>query len=142
MEVSDKRDVILITLLIDFFLLYIVIRRYQRLKRIELTYIYLVFISHAILYLSIYYSFNKIIDLLHYLLLIFLILGIIIKDSLLLLLIVLILNLIQILWVIKGRCILNTDRETLFGYSKSLNVISIIYLSILSFKLGIVNIRS
>lgn len=122
---------------LDLFLLYILYFRYNRLSRFDFGYIVSILCSHFLLLLALSKKWYRVIDILHYFLFLSIVLSIFINDLLLQSIVLFLISLIQILWIWKERCIMNTSETgTFWGYSKFLTSMTLLFTILLSIKFG------
>ena len=90
---------------------------------------------HFLFYISLFYDFKKIINILHLSVFIFPTIAIFSSHFSIKLLSLLFLILIQILWIKEKRCILN-ELDDKFGYSQELSIYVLFLTSIISIMVG------
>lgn len=103
---KDKTILNLITIIIDIFLLYIMFNK--DIETIDKIFIYVTFICHFIFYVALSLENSILLDLLHIFVFILPLFSMFIKNMYIKLVVILLLVCVQILWVIKGNCILNS----------------------------------
>ena len=138
-QTKDKRTLYGILSLLDILLLTILYRQYKQLSKFDKVYILCILVSHIILFLSLWNQWCTIIDILHYFLFLSIVLAIFIQNKYLQLLVLLLVILIQVLWIYKGRCIMNTnddENQNFWGFSNELTIGTLVYTVILSIKFG------
>ena len=136
-KTNDKKTLYVILSVLDILLLTIFYRQYKQLSKFDKVYILCILVSHIILFLSLWNQWCTIIDILHYFLFLSIVLAIFIRNGYLQLLVLSLVVLIQVLWVYKGRCIMNTmenENENFWGFSNELTVGTLLYTVVLSFK--------
>ena len=136
-KTNDKKTLYVILSVLDILLLTIFYRQYKQLSKFDKVYILCILVSHIILFLSLWNQWCTIIDILHYFLFLSIVLAIFIRNGYLQLMVLSLVVLIQILWVYKGRCIMNTmenENENFWGFSNELTVGTLLYTVVLSFK--------
>ena len=124
----------ILTLLLDVCLFFIILQ--NSLNVMDLCFIYNVFCIHFIFLYSLYYENQCLIDFCHYNL--FLLLAIspfIVTNVYILWVCLFLVYMVQLLWIIEERCILNKKDET-FGYGKILSVGVLCNTILLSFCIG------
>ena len=107
-KTNDKKTLYGILNVLDILLLSILYRQYKQLSKFDKVYIICILVSHIILFLSLWNKWCTIIDILHYFLFLSIVLAIFIRNGYLQFLVLSLVVLIQVLWVYKGRCIMNT----------------------------------
>jgi len=133
LDQSVKNKLFLITIFLDIFVLGAFF--FYTLSTFDYFWITLVFISHLLFYYNLIFYNRYILDILHYFFFILTFLTIFYNNIVIKILSIALLILIQILWIIENRCILNTE-DSKFGYGNELNYYLIILTPILSFNLG------
>ena len=137
MEKKDILKLYYIILFIDLYLLLLLYFQAKKLSTFEYIYIISLLLSHIVLILALSKQWFKIIDSLHYFLFFSILISVFIQNILLQTLVLSIIFLIQFLWIVEKRCIMNTNHEKdFFGFSDTLSIITLIYTIILSIKLG------
>jgi hypothetical protein len=110
---DDIIKLISLTLLLDLLLLFILLS--QSLKVSDTCFVYNVFLSHFIFLYSLCYGHQLFIDFCHYSLFLLLLISPLILHNLYILCVCLFLVfMIQFLWVVEGRCILNKEGDFFF----------------------------
>ena len=102
----------------------------------DICFLYNVFCIHFIFFYSLYYENQCLIDFCHYNL--FLLLAIspfIVSNIQILSVCLFLIFMVQLLWIVEERCILNKKDET-FGYGKILSVAVLCNTILLSFRIG------
>jgi hypothetical protein len=137
MNVSDYTKAAIATMFIDMGLFYAVWTS-TPLRWFDLGFVCVVLFSHIIFYFALYFDEEDLIETLHYFIFISLAVSIFLENTKLVIVCLGLLLIIQILWIVENRCILNNDDETNtpFGYSKELSIAVLLYTVILSIKLG------
>jgi len=138
-KTNDKKTLYVILSVLDILLLTILYRQYKQLSKFDKVYIICILVSHMILFLSLWNQWCTIIDILHYFLFLSIVFAIFILNGYLQLLVLSLVVLIQVLWVYKGRCIMNTienENENFWGFSNDLTVGTLLYTVVLSIKFG------
>ena len=133
MDEGSKNKLYIITLILDIFLLYGLF--FNKFDVFDSCWMITVLICHMLFYYSLILNNRDILDILHYFVIILPSLSIFSKNVVIKTLSLLLLILIQILWVLEGRCILN-EKEYEFGYGDELNYYMILITPILGFNLG------
>ena len=129
---------ILITLVLDVFLIYILLRR--SLNRMDTYLIFLFLLCHIVFLYSLIKNNEILINILHYLLCILLfVTAFLVKDIFLLMVLLFLVFMIQFLWIIENKCIMNKDGEKMF-HNKWIDnggrVVTLLLTIYLSFKIG------
>lgn len=138
-KTNDKKTLYVILSVLDILLLTILYRQYKQLSKFDIVYILCILVSHIILFLSLWSQWCTIIDILHYFLFLSIVLAIFIRNGYLQLIVLSLVVLIQVLWVYKGRCIMNTmenENENFWGFTNELTVATLMFTVVLSFKYG------
>lgn len=135
---KEYLKMILLTLILDVFLLYILL--YRSLNTLDTYLIFLFLLCHVVFLYSLLTDNGMIINILHYLLCILLfITSFFIEDICLLMVLLFLLFMIQFLWIIENKCIMNKDGENMF-HSKMIDnggrVITLLLTIYLSFRIG------
>ena len=133
MDNISKIKLFVITLLLDLYLIYISV--FYQLDYIDIFWILSVFFCHISFYIALYNENRQLLDILHYFVGILPLLSLFISNIFLKILSLFLLLLIQILWIIEKRCILNEGMEH-FGYGDLTNYYIIILTPILAFNIG------
>lgn len=123
----------LITLLLDIGLVFLLFQ--TKLVNFDKAFIISALVFHALFYYALFYDIHYLIDLLHVSIFLFMNAAIFIKNKLLLGLNLLLITVIQILWMVEERCILNREPNQ-FGYGKWIGTYIILLSIILSTKFG------
>lgn len=90
---------------------------------------------HILLYIALYKSFYKLVDMLHVLMFLSLAYGFYLDNFLLKCLILFLLTFIQVMWTIEKECIMNT-KPFGKGYGKLLGIGTFLYTIVFTFYLG------
>jgi hypothetical protein len=135
---KEYLKMILLTLILDVFLLYILL--YRSLNTLDTYLIFLFLLCHVVFLYSLLTDNGMIINILHYLLCILLfITSFFIEDICLLMVLLFLLFMIQFLWIIENKCIMNKDGENMF-HNKTIDnggrVITLLLTIYLSFRIG------
>ena len=134
---DDFNKLVVITLFMDIIFVYVLYTR--PLFTIDYIFCISVLVVHFIFLGSLYYNYTPLLYILHYLIFILLTLGIFVEDIYILSICLFLSFMIQVLWIIEGRCILN-KRECgdgdVFGFGNELNIFMLIMLICFSFKIG------
>lgn len=135
---KEYLKMILLTLILDVFLLYILL--YRSLNRMDTYLIFLFLLCHIVFLYSLIKNNEMLINILHYLLCILLfVTAFLVEDILLLMVLLFLLFMIQFLWIIENKCIMNKDGENMF-HSKMIDngcsVIALLLTIYLSFRIG------
>ena len=119
----DLKKLYFITFFLDIFLLLIL--RSQKLESIDKIFVNSVLIMHIIFIYSLKTKNYEIAHYLHYLVYIYIFLGLMINNIYLLCVCLFLIIVIQILWVTEGKCILNgVVNKNNFGYGKTVKILS------------------
>lgn len=146
--ISDFNNIVIATVFLNFGLIYLSYS--QNLNAFDTLFIYSSIGIQLVFLNALLKKKKKVIRYLHSIMMMYIILGIGVSNKYLLLLVILLLVYIQILWIIKGECILSqfetsvnndfgilSQFETFMnnGFGKRLAVLSLLYTVILSLKL-------
>lgn len=133
---SDFKKILFMTLVIDIVLF--IILKLRKLSLYEYWFISNILLCHSAFVYGLYKEDYDIIDPAHYALFIILAFCVyIINDVCILFLCLSLIFLIQVLWIIEGRCILNKKEvNESFGYGKELSIFVLFNTIIISYKLG------
>jgi len=131
---DDIIKLISLTLLLDLLLLFILLS--QSLKVSDTCFVYNVFLVHFIFLYSLCYGHQLFIDFCHYSLFLLLLISPFIVCNLYILCVCLFLVfMIQFLWVVEGRCILNKEGD-FFGFGKTISICTLLHTIFLSIIIG------
>ena len=136
MNAYDKFRLYLITISIDIPLIYLLFTTTTTLLLIDQIWIITVLLTHLIFFYSLYYNNRNILDQLHYLVFILPCLSLYCTHLYIQIVSTMLLCVIQVLWIIEERCILNDNSKKKFGYGKQLNIFTLLLSIILSIKIG------
>ena len=132
--ISDFNNIVLATVFLNFGLIYLAYS--QNLNAFDSLFIYSSIGIQLVFLNALFKKKKEVIHYLHFIMVMYIILGIGVSNKYLLLLVILLLVYIQILWIIKGECILSQFETSVNnGFGKRLAVLSLLYTVILSFKL-------
>jgi hypothetical protein len=129
---DDKIKLFSITIILDILLLSIM--KLSKLNIFDSWFVYVILISHLLFYGSLTLYNKKVLDILHVVIFAALGTSIFLSNIYLLLTCLLLLIMIQILWLIESRCILNESGE-IWGYGDIIQVGTIIWTVLLSLKI-------
>ena len=116
-----KEMIYVLTLLLDILL--IMVLQTNQLNCFDTNFVMSVLSLHVLFYLAIYYEANNIIDYLHFLIIVYLILGLLLNNKWLVLLCFSLVVVIQCLWVYYDVCIVNKVSHVDFGMSHEIGVL-------------------
>jgi hypothetical protein len=133
MDDNSKTKLFIITILLDLFLLFVIIK--HTISITGLLWIASVFVCHLLFYIALYNENKYILNVLHYFVFILPSFAIFINNIYIRIISLLLLILIQILWIKEKRCILNED-DYKFGYGDELNYYLVVYTPILALSIG------
>jgi len=133
MDNNSKTKLFIITILLDLFLLFIIIKHTVSIT--GLLWIASVFICHLLFYVALYNENRYILNVLHYFIFILPSFAIFINNIYIRIISLLLLILIQILWIKEKRCILN-ENDYKFGYGDELNHYLVVYTPLLALSIG------
>ena len=114
MNITDKIKLFFMTIVIDILLYTIIL---SQIDFYNLIFVYSIFITHFIFIISLLYDLNLVLKIIHHIIFLYPILCFFINNLYLKLLSLSLLLVIQLLWIIEGRCILS-ERENEFGYGE------------------------
>ena len=132
MDNISKNKLFLITFLLDLFLLYIIF--FNKLNYFDFFWILSVIVCHLLFYYNLVKENRYVLDILHYFVFILPSLTLFTKNGLIKGVSIFLLILIQILWIIEKKCILN-EENTNFGYGNELNYYLIILTPLLAYTI-------
>ncbi len=138
-QTKDKNTLYGILCVLEISLLTILLLQYEQLSRFDVVFIVSALVSHVILFISLWNQWCSIINILHFFLFFSIVLAIFIQNRYLQLLVILLVIFIQVMWIYKGRCIMNTnddENQNFWGFSNELTVVTLVYTVILSIKFG------
>jgi hypothetical protein len=133
MDNNSKTKLFIITILLDLFLLFVIIKHTVSIT--GLLWIASVFICHLLFYVALYNENRYILNVLHYFIFILPSFAIFINNIYIRIISLLLLILIQILWIKEKRCILN-ENDYKFGYGDELNHYLVVYTPLLALSIG------
>jgi hypothetical protein len=133
MDNNSKTKLFIITILLDLFLLFVIIKHTVSIT--GLLWIAGVFICHLLFYVALYNENRYILNVLHYFIFILPSFAIFINNIYIRIISLLLLILIQILWIKEKRCILN-ENDYKFGYGDELNHYLVVYTPLLALSIG------
>ena len=133
MDEKDKNKLYLLTTALDAVIIYILIKK--NLHSIDKYWLFSVLFCHGTFFYALKNNKRKILDLLHYLVFILPISSLFTKTLYPKILSLFLLIIIQFLWVIENRCILNEKNQTL-GYGDITGIVTITLNTLLSFQIG------
>lgn len=133
MDNLSKKKLFLITFVLDIFLIGNIY--FNEHTILDTIWTITVIICHILFYYNLIYENRYILDILHYFVFILPSLSLFTPNIYIKIISCFLLILIQILWIIEKRCILN-EKNYKFGYGDELNYYLIILTSLLSFNIG------
>lgn len=114
MDIIDKIKLFFLTIFIDLVLCLISL---FELDYYNLLFIYSLLLTHIIFIISLIYELNLVLKIIHHLVFFYPILSLLITNLYLKLLNLGVIIVVQILWIIEGRCILSETKNE-FGYGE------------------------
>ena len=130
----NKVKLACVTFFMDLCLLYIL--DYEKnLSSGDIFFIYSILFIHLLLFIALYKSFYKLVDILHVLMFVSLVYGLYLNNFLLKYLILFLLTFIQVMWIIEKECIMNT-KPFGPGYGKMIGIATFLYTIFFTFCLG------
>tara|TARA_A100001015_G_scaffold315220_1_gene426542 strand:- start:2055 stop:2489 length:435 start_codon:yes stop_codon:yes gene_type:complete len=132
-DTESKIKLYLITFIVDFYI--IIVLSFFKLNTYDIFWCISLLFIHFLFYISLFYNFKNIINILHLSVFIFPTIAIFSSHFSIKLLSLLFLLLIQILWIKEKRCILN-ELDDKFGYSQELSIYVLFLTSIISIMVG------
>jgi hypothetical protein len=133
MEENDKIKLYILTFILDIFLILLLI--YKKLHFLDKFWIYSVLFCHGIFYYAVKKDKTQLIDILHYLIAIFILFSLFLKSIFIKAISLFLIVIIQYLWIYEKRCILNKVGEN-FGFSDILHYLVILFTVLLSMNIG------
>lgn len=134
MNSNEKIILYCITIIIDIILLFAI--NNTKIKSFDFFYIISILFVHFIFYISLFYNNQSSLDFLHYFVFLYISLSVFCNNYFILLANIILLFFIQYLWLIKGRCILNSKNGKQFGYSKEISIYTLVISFIICIKFG------
>lgn len=134
----DYTKVALATFVIDIGLIWILLSP-PSLCWFDAVFIWSMLGAHVCFYIALYYDYSSWISFLHYAIFAALSVSIFLKNTKLVGICLGLLILIQILWILESRCILNPIiecEEEKFGYGKELSIFVLLYTVLLAMKIA------
>jgi hypothetical protein len=135
MDDLSKKKLIIITYLLDIFLIGNIY--FNKHTILDIMWTFSVIMCHGLFYYNLIYENRYILDILHYFIFILPTFALFTPNIYIKIISCLLLILIQILWIIEKRCILNEENYK-FGYGDALNYYVIMLTSMLSLNIGYV----
>ncbi len=133
MKENDKKKLYVITFLLDSGLIYLLIKK--KLPKIDKLWCYSTLYLHGSFYYALYKNNRALLDRLHYWVFLLPVLSTITKTIYPKILSLFLLILIQYLWIIENKCILNEEGQSL-GFGGITSISTITLNTILSFQIG------
>tara|TARA_B110000438_G_scaffold303721_1_gene366756 strand:- start:738 stop:1148 length:411 start_codon:yes stop_codon:yes gene_type:complete len=133
MNDDDKNKLYILTALLDSGLIYILAKK--NLHFIDKSWIYAVLSTHGLFYYSLRLNKRKLLDILHYLVFVLPVFSLFTKTIYPKILSLFLVIIIQYLWVIENRCILNENGQSL-GFGSITSIATITLNTLLSFQIG------
>ena len=133
MKENDKKKLYVITFLLDSGLIYLCTKK--NLPRIDKLWCYTTLLLHGSFYYGLYKNNRPLLDKLHYWVFLLPVLSTITKTIYPKILSLFLLLLIQYLWVIEDKCILNEEGQSL-GFGGITTISTVTLNTILSFQIG------
>lgn len=130
---SDKNKLYIITLTIDVFIIYTLLR--YNLSLNDMIWCMTVLISHILFIYALKTTYTNLVNFLHILIFILPLFTIFTQNILIKIITCLLLFVIQILWIKEQRCILN-EEDYVFGYGNILNYYTLILTIIIAIQIG------
>ena len=130
----NKVKLACVTLFMDLCLLY-VLDYEKNLSSDDIFFTYSILFIHLLLFIALYKSFYKLIDILHVLMFVSLVYVLYLNSFLLKYLILFLLTFIQVMWTIEKECIMNT-KPFGPGYGKMIGIATFLYTIFFTFCLG------
>jgi hypothetical protein len=133
MDDKDKNKLYLMTSLLDSAIIYILIKK--NLHFLDKSFFIATLLTHATFFYALKNNKRKILDFLHYFVFILPICSLFTKSLYPKILSLFLLIIIQFLWVIENRCILNEKNQD-FGFGDYTSIATITLNTLLSFQIG------
>lgn len=135
---TEKLILYSLTLFVDAVLLNEILYFSLSMTIIDLIFCVLCLLSHFVFYYALYNNLSDLLGILHILMGGFIVSSLFLKNILIVCLCIFLLFIVQSLWIIYDRCIINDfDDYFINGYSKIIRFCTIIFTIILSIRLGI-----
>ena len=128
-----KNIIYCLTLFLDIVLLFIICN--YKLNCFDFIYCISLLISHALFFYGLIYYNKKLLDCLHVAIFIYVLLSIFLQNKYLIGLCLFFTLILQVLWIIENKCILNEENEN-WGMLKSISLLTLLINTILAYKLG------
>ena len=133
MNFENKIILMFITLALDVF---IINSLNKKLKNFDYIYAFSVLIIHGIFLNALFLANQKVLDILHYSVFIYIAFSPFLSNIYLISANLLLVFVIQTLWILKGCCILNDPKNPIrFGYGYEVGIFTLIYTILLANKL-------
>tara|TARA_B100002019_G_C21160859_1_gene543230 strand:+ start:429 stop:962 length:534 start_codon:yes stop_codon:yes gene_type:complete len=133
MEFENKIILMFITLILDVF---IINSLSNKLKPFDFYYAFSILIIHGIFINALFLGSQKVLDVLHYSVFIYIAFSPFLSNKYLIGANLFLVFLIQLLWILKGCCILNDPENPIrFGFGFEISIFTLIYTIILANKL-------
>ena len=134
METPNKVVLFVLTIVLDIII--IMALNVKKMKKFDVCYAFAVLIIHGIFIISLMLDTRALLDILHYSIFIFIALSPLLSDIYLISANLLLVIVIQILWILKGYCILNDPNNPIrFGYGYEISIFVLLYTVILANKM-------
>lgn len=134
METSNKVVLFVLTIVLDIII--IMALNVKNMEKFDMCYAFAVLIIHGIFIISLILDTRALLDILHYSIFIFIALSPLLSDIYLISANLLLVIVIQILWILKGCCILNDPNNPIrFGYGYEISIFVLLYTVILANKM-------
>lgn len=131
--VKYKNTLYIITITIDFFIIYLLLN--FELNLLDLLWCFTVLICHFTFIYALKTDYKNLLDFLHILIFVIPFFTIFTRNAIIKIVTLVLLIIIQILWIKEKKCILN-EKNYEFGYSDYLSYYTLILSIILSFQAG------
>jgi len=140
MEFENKVILMFITFALDIFIMNSIT---NKLNPFDFYYAFSILIIHGIFINALFLCSQKVIDILHYSVFIYIAFSPFLSNKYLIGANLLLVFLIQLLWILKGCCILNDPENPLrFGFGFEIAIFTLIYTIILANKLPKIRIKN
>ena len=133
MDLRSKYLLYILTLMLDTFILNILY--FNNLNYFDIAFCITLLFSHILFYYGLIYYNKNLLDCLHIAVFIYVLLSVFLQNKYLIGLVLLFTIILQILWIIENKCILNEGDEN-WGMSNTISIITILMNTILAYKLG------
>ena len=133
--ISDFQKIVLATICFNLGLIYLGFT--QNLNAFDSLFVYSSILIQYVFLNALFREKKEVIHHLHLCMMIYIILGVFVNNKYLILIVLSLLLFIQILWILRNKCILSQfETSSKNGFGKRLSILSLLYSVFLSWKLG------